>query len=195
MVFSVPEKALLLGVAWWSLSSFACFFQGIPVFVFTFSLVSQGFGGLTWQEKSLLFPVVLLAFLTEKARKRRSGFWKHYGCHSCLLVAACALLESLFLPINCFYLLLTANNSPCPTYQLWPFSSAQENHPKMPVWDPQNEFPGVPWIGLFLGISLLFNRKSWISRNFPAFPWRGFLGSPIAFSGGDGVDMLGSGDN
>ena len=38
----------------------------------------------------------------------------------------------------------------CPTYQLWPFSSAQENHPKMPIWDPQTEFPGICWIGLFL---------------------------------------------
>ena len=42
------------------------------------------------------------------------------------------------------------------TYQLWPFSSAKENHPKMPIWDPQNEFPGVPRIGLFLGIPLFF---------------------------------------
>ena len=45
-----------------------------------------------------------------------------------------------------------------------------ENHPKMPIWDPQNEFPGIPWIGLFLGISILFSRTPWISRNFPAFP-------------------------
>ena len=36
--------------------------------------------------------------------------------------------------------------SPCPTYQLWPFSSAKENHPKMPIRHPQNEFPRVPWI-------------------------------------------------
>ena len=35
---------------------------------------------------------------------------------------------------------------PCPTYQLQPFSSAKENHPKMPIWGPQNEFPGIPWI-------------------------------------------------
>ena len=83
---------------------------------------------------------------------------------------------------------------PCPTYQLWPFSSAQESHPKMPVRDPQNEFPGIPWIGLFRGISILFNRKPRISRNFPASPWRGFWGSRIAFSGADELDMLGSGD-
>ena len=33
----------------------------------------------------------------------------------------------------------------------------QEIHPKMPVWDPQNEFFGVPWImGLLLGIAIFF---------------------------------------
>ena len=26
-------------------------------------------------------------------------------------------------------------------------------------WDPQNEFPGIPWIGLFLGIPIFLNRK------------------------------------
>ena len=31
-----------------------------------------------------------------------------------------------------------------------------------------------------------------LSRNFPAFPWRVFLGPQIAFSGEDEVDMLGS---
>ena len=80
--------------------------------------------------------------------------------------------------------------SPCPTNQLWPFSSAKENHPKMPIWDPQNELPGFPLIGLFLGMTLFFKRKTLVSQNCPAFPWRGLLGSP----GEDEVDMLGSGD-
>ena len=29
-----------------------------------------------------------------------------------------------------------------------------KNQPKMPVQDPQNEFPGIPCIGPFLGISI-----------------------------------------
>ena len=29
----------------------------------------------------------------------------------------------------------------------------------MPISDPQNEFPGIPWIGLFLGIAIFFNRN------------------------------------
>ena len=41
---------------------------------------------------------------------------------------------------------------PCPLYQLSPFSSAKKNHPEMPIWDPQNEFPGIPWIGFFLAL-------------------------------------------
>ena len=41
----------------------------------------------------------------------------------------------------------------------WPFPSAEDNHPKIPVWDPRNEFPGVPWIGLLLGITTFFHRK------------------------------------
>ena len=67
---------------------------------------------------------------------------------------------------------------PCPTYQLWPFSSAKENHPKMPIWDPQNECPAIPWIGLCLGVPFFFLE----TPNFlelPAFPWRGFLGKMI----------------
>ena len=35
----------------------------------------------------------------------------------------------------------------------------------------------------FLGTTIFFNRKPWISRNLPAFPWRGFLGSPNPYSG------------
>ena len=31
------------------------------------------------------------------------------------------------------------------------------------IWNPQNEFPGVPWIGPFP-----------LKGNPPAFPWRGF---------------------
>ena len=34
------------------------------------------------------------------------------------------------------------------------------NHPKMPSEDPQNEFPGISWIGLFFGIPILLNRKA-----------------------------------
>ena len=30
---------------------------------------------------------------------------------------------------------------PCPRYQLWPFSFAQANHPKVPVRDPGMNFP------------------------------------------------------
>ena len=48
---------------------------------------------------------------------------------------------------------------PCPTYQLGRFSSAKENHPTLPVLDPQNECPRVPWIGLVVAFlySLLGN--------------------------------------
>ena len=60
--------------------------------------------------------------------------------------------------------------SPCPTYQLWPFSSAKENHPKMPTWDPQNEFSRVSWIGRFLGIAIFCIRKTWIPGIFRHFP-------------------------
>ena len=83
---------------------------------------------------------------------------------------------------------------PCPTYQLWPFSSAKENHPKMPIWDPQNEFPGIPWIGLFLAFlySLIGNPE--FPGIFRHFLGEGFWGPRIAFSGEDEVDMLGSGD-
>ena len=61
----------------------------------------------------------------------------------------------------------------------------RKNNPKMPVRDPQNEFPGIPWIGLSPGISILFNKETLDFPEFPAFPWRGFLGE-------DGVDLLGS---
>ena len=48
----------------------------------------------------------------------------------------------------------------CPTYQLRPLSFAKEIDPKMPIRDPQNEFPGIPWIGLLLGINIFFDEKS-----------------------------------
>ena len=51
------------------------------------------------------------------------------------------------------------NFPPCPAHQLFPFSFVKENHPKMPNWDPQSEFPGIPWIGLFLGIPFFSNRN------------------------------------
>ena len=37
--------------------------------------------------------------------------------------------------------------------------SPPKNFPKMPVWDPQNEFPAIPWIGHCLGIAICFNGK------------------------------------
>ena len=57
-----------------------------------------------------------------------------------------------------------AMGPPCPTHQLWLFSSAKENHPKMPVRDPQNEFPEFlgsaffwhSYIPPFLGILFSF---------------------------------------
>ena len=48
----------------------------------------------------------------------------------------------------------------------------------MPIWDPQNDFPGISWIGLSLGIPTFFKRKPWISRNLPAFVWRWVFGVP-----------------
>ena len=49
----------------------------------------------------------------------------------------------------------------------------------------KNAHSGIPecWIGLFLGITILFNGKPWISRKFPAFRWSpqiAFLGSTYA---------------
>ena len=64
--------------------------------------------------------------------------------------------------------------------------------PKMPIRDPQNEFPGIPWIGRFL--AFLFSRKPEFAWIFRRFPGEGFWGPQIAFSGEDEVDMLGSGD-
>ena len=69
-----------------------------------------------------------------------------------------------------------------------------ENHPKMPIWDPQSEFPGVPWIGYSLGITVFLNRKPDFPEIFRLFPGEGFWGSQIAFSGEDEVGMLGSGE-
>ena len=68
-------------------------------------------------------------------------------------------VNKLAFPIGIEMFFFGVSRPPCPTYQLWLFSSARENHPKMPVRDPQNEFPGIPWIGLFLGLTILFNRK------------------------------------
>ena len=49
----------------------------------------------------------------------------------------------------------------------------------------QNARSGSPeWISRNLGISILFSRKPWISQNFPAFLWRGFLGFPNRVFGG-----------
>ena len=55
----------------------------------------------------------------------------------------------------------------------------------MRVWDPQNEFPGIPGSAFFLELlhSLIGNPE------FPGIFWR----FPIAFSREDEVDMLGSG--
>ena len=65
----------------------------------------------------------------------------------------------------------------------------------MPARDPQNEFPGIPWVGLFFLASLYYLIGS---AEFPGifrhFPGEGLWGPHIAFSGEDGVDMLGSGD-
>ena len=48
----------------------------------------------------------------------------------------------------------------------------------MPIWDPQNEFPaGLAFFSALL-CSLLRNPE------FPAFPWRGLLGSPNRVFGG-----------
>ena len=46
----------------------------------------------------------------------------------------CLLVFSF--PINIFEVStpLTLSPPPCPTCQLWPFSSAKENHPKMPIF-------------------------------------------------------------
>ena len=79
--------------------------------------------------------------------------------------------------------------------KFWPFSSAQENHPKMPGWDPQNEFSGMPWIGLSLGISIYSTENPEFPGILRHFLGEGFWGPRIAFSGGDGVDMLGSGES
>ena len=53
----------------------------------------------------------------------------------------------------------------------------------MPIRDPQNEFPGIPWIGLLLGINIFFDQKSLnflgIIRRLPG----GRLGSPNRVGG------------
>ena len=73
---------------------------------------------------------------------------------------------------------------PCPTCQLWPFSSAQENHPKRPVQDPQNEFPGVRWIGLLLAFPYYVIGNPEFPGIFRHFHGEGFLGSPNRVFGG-----------
>ena len=74
---------------------------------------------------------------------------------------------------------------PCPTYQLWPSSSVKENHPKMPIWDPRNEFPGVPWVGLFSWHSYILLRKEKETLNFPEFASISlFFGVPKSRFGG-----------
>ena len=64
----------------------------------------------------------------------------------------------------------------------------------MPVRDPQNEFPGIPWIGLSLGISILLIGNPEFPGIFRHFPGEGCWGPRIAVSGEDEVDMLGSGE-
>ena len=77
----------------------------------------------------------------------------------------------------------------------WPFfPPAEENHPKMPIWDPQNEFPGVPWIRLFLAFQNSVNGNTEFPGICQHFLGDGSWGPQIAFSGEDEVDMLGSGD-
>ena len=61
----------------------------------------------------------------------------------------------------------------------------------MLIWDPQDEFSGIPWIGLFL-YSLIGNPE--FPGIFRHFPGEGFWGPQIAFSGEAEVDMLGSGE-
>ena len=95
-----------------------------------------------------------------------------------------------YIYIYIYRILSAAIRPPCPTYQVWPFSPAKENHPKMPIRDPQNEFPGVLWIGLFS--ALLYSLTG--NPEFPGicrhFPEEGFGGPQIAFLGEDEVDML-----
>ena len=70
----------------------------------------------------------------------------------------------------------------------------QGNHPKMPIWDPQNEFSGIPWIGFLLALLLSFIGKPEFPGIFRHFLGEGFWGSQVAFSGEDEVDMSGSGE-
>ena len=67
-----------------------------------------------------------------------------------------------------------------PTYQLWPFSSTAENHPEMPIWDPQDEFPGIPLSGLFLSSTIFFKRKPWTFWNFSGISLERAFGIPKA---------------
>ena len=71
---------------------------------------------------------------------------------------------------------------------------AKENHPGMPICDPQNEFPGIPWVGLSPGITTFLNMKPGNSRNFPAFPGESFGVLKSRFQGKMNLIMLGSGD-
>ena len=72
-----------------------------------------------------------------------------------------------------------------PTYRLWPFSSTKKIIPKCPFGIPRMKIP--EFLGSAFSLALLFalfNRKPNISWNFPAFLWRGLLGSPHRVFGG-----------
>ena len=60
---------------------------------------------------------------------------------------------------------------------------------------PQNQFPGIPWIGLLWAfLSSLIENRAKLPGIFRHFSGNFFSGSRIAFLGEDEVDMLGSGD-
>ena len=49
-----------------------------------------------------------------------------------------------------------ARRGPISLFSLAVLISQGKNHRKNAIWDPQNEFPGAPWIGCFL--ALLFSK-------------------------------------
>ena len=53
----------------------------------------------------------------------------------------------------------------------------------MPVRDPQNEFPGVPWIGLSLGMSIFLIGNPEFPGIFRHFPGEGFWVPELRFRG------------
>ena len=61
---------------------------------------------------------------------------------------------------SCVVLKIQRIAPPCPTHQLWPFSSAKENHLKMPLSDPRNEFPWSSLDWPFFGIIIFFSGKA-----------------------------------